>query len=594
MKRKFVAIDVEVYPNCFMIGIMNIENQKIKTFEIFGENERFSGEQIQSLNKIIANYAIATFNGDKYDIPIILKAMSKATCKQIYEMSSDIVTSAKPGWVICRDYDLRIPPYLVHSDLFNLQPGVMSSLKTYGARMHCKKLQDLPYDPHQFLTREEFNEVIKYNANDLDITYNFFKRLEDSIELRYFLNSKYLGNNFLSKSDAQIAETIILDELKKAGKIITNSEKTKFVTYDAPDIIEFKRDDLKQLLEFVKNHKFEIDKLGSPILPDFLSKQTYQIGESKYKFGLGGLHSQEKKMVRESNEKFVLINSDVASYYPSMILEFKFAPHGYEDIFLEIYGGFKKERIKAKREGDKIIDKTYKLTLNSIFGKLGNKYSKIYSPKLMLQVTLTGQLLLLMLIETLENNEGINVISANTDGIEIYCDRNMESKARSIINEWEIFTGMEMEINNYDALYSRDVNNYIAIWGKKEKSKGAYGELTLRKNPEHYVVYLAIKEYLLHGVDYKEFIRNHKNIEDFLLIRNVRGGGDFGGRYLGKVVRWYYSEFGGVIRYKSNNNKVPKSEGSYPMMDLVDEIPDDIDFDKYIEICEKQMKDLGL
>lgn len=63
---------------------------------------------------------------------------------------------------------------------------------------------------------------------------------------------------------------------------------------------------------------------------------------------------------------------------------------------------------------------TFKIVLNGTFGKLGSKYSFLYSPNLMIQVTITGQLALLMLIEALEA-AGISVVSANTDGIVSRC-----------------------------------------------------------------------------------------------------------------------------------------------------------------------------
>jgi len=54
---------------------------------------------------------------------------------------------------------------------------------------------------------------------------------------------------------------------------------------------------------------------------------------------------------------------------------------------------------------------TLKTLLNGSFGKLGSRYSIFYAPTEMLQVTITGQLALLMLIEMMELC-GIPVVSA--------------------------------------------------------------------------------------------------------------------------------------------------------------------------------------
>ena len=58
------------------------------------------------------------------------------------------------------------------------------------------------------------------------------------------------------------------------------------------------------------------------------------------------------------------------------------------------------------------------------------------------------------------------------------------------------------------------------------------------------------------------------------------------GEYLGKVIRWYYSsEQRGrsEIVYANNGNKVPRSEGAKPIMDLPDSFPTDIDYQWYID-----------
>ena len=64
--------------------------------------------------------------------------------------------------------------------------------------------------------------------------------------------------------------------------------------------------------------------------------------------------------------------------------------------------------------------------------------------------------------------------------------------------------------------------------------------------------------------------------------------------YLGKSIRWYYAVgVQGEIVYATNGNKVPRSEGAKPMMDLPDEFPADVDFEWYEQECEKILKAIG-
>ncbi len=73
----------------------------------------------------------------------------------------------------------------------------------------------------------------------------------------------------------------------------------------------------------------------------------------------------------------------------------------------------------------------------------------------------------------------------------------------------------------------------------------------------------------------------------------MTGGAVWREQYLGKAVRFYYSTDGDVITYKKNGNKVPKSDGAKPLMDLTDSLPDDLNHEWYIQEAEKQLQELG-
>ena len=235
-----------------------------------------------------------------------------------------------------------------------------------------------------------------------------------------------------------------------------------------------------------------------------------------------------------------------------------------------------------------------KIQINGSFGKFGSKYSKLYSPDLLLATTITGQLTLLMLIEQLEKN-GIGVVSANTDGLEYFCPRDKVGLAEAIIFDLELLTGFDMEHGEYQALHAANVNNYVAVYEGYVKSKGLYSETTLSKGRSTPIVYEAIREYLLDGTPIKETIVDCDDINQYVSARTVKGGGVYDGEYLGKMVRWYYSKKSkGYISYKLNGNKVPKTDGCKPMMDLTDKLPIDLDYQWYIDEAISKLKDLGV
>lgn len=234
-----------------------------------------------------------------------------------------------------------------------------------------------------------------------------------------------------------------------------------------------------------------------------------------------------------------------------------------------------------------------KICINGSFGKLGSKYSALYSPDLMMAVTLTGQLSLLMLIEALEL-KGISVVSANTDGFVSLMDKSEYKVYDETCKQWESTTGFELEETQYKALYSRDVNSYLAVTvSDKPKGKGIFTVNPLTKNPQAPIITHAVTELLIHRTPIEETIRGCKDMALFLRVRSVTGGAVYKGTYLGRVVRWVHTTNGDVITYKKNGNKVPLSDGSTPVMTLGN-MPSNIDYARYIEDAKGILDDLGV
>lgn len=241
-----------------------------------------------------------------------------------------------------------------------------------------------------------------------------------------------------------------------------------------------------------------------------------------------------------------------------------------------------------------------KVSINGAYGKLGSKWSALYAPNLMLQVTLTGQLSLLMLIEALEL-DGISVVSANTDGVVLRFPDERIADVRAHIAAWEKRTGFSMEETQYRALFSRDVNNYIAIKPNGSvKGKGAFAEPSLSKNPQAAICGTAVKEFLAKGTPIAQTVIGCTDIRQFLVVRRVTGGAKLAEKPIGKVVRWYYGRgLSEPMHYckaskHGTHNKVPDSDGAVPCMELPDTFPADVDFERYISTANQILSDLGV
>lgn len=251
-----------------------------------------------------------------------------------------------------------------------------------------------------------------------------------------------------------------------------------------------------------------------------------------------------------------------------------------------------KELFHHKRKSDSL-----KLTINGSFGKFGSYYSILYSPKLLIQVTITGQLTLLYLIEKIEL-AGISVVSGNTDGIVIKCPLHRQDELNNIIKEFEKETNFETEETKYFCVSSRSVNDYLALKTDLEcKGKGKLGRgiTKLFKNPDKFICITAIENLLAKSIPVEQTISECKDITQFITVRGVKGGGVKDGEFLGKVVRYYYANTtDSPIVYAKSGNKVPDSEGAMPCMEIPDQFPHDVDLEHYVRLTRKMLDEMGL
>ena len=630
------VFDVECYRNFFYVAFKCLSNGKFVAFE---RSPDFDFPELK-LRWMLWRFCLVGFNSASYDIPMVELAAKGLSCNDLKEASDFIIksginygTKKVTPFDIEKKYRIQIGKYN-HIDLFNVCPvngGVSAnpaSLKLYSGRLHAERMQDLPFPESHILTAEDAAIVRPYCCNDLANTELLFNELAPELKLRMEMSEEY-GIDLRSRSDAQIAEAVINSELQKVLGYYPRKPTLAadlVLQYNAPDFISYRSQQLRDMFEVVKGARFYLDGLGSPIMPDEIDKLKVKIGSSVYKLGMGGLHSTEKKTAHKATDEIILADNDVESFYPRIILNQKLFPPHLGEAFLQVYNAIvetrihaKSEAAKAKKAGDKAgakrwktIADSLKITINGSFGKLGNKYSTLYAPQLMLQVTITGQLVLLMLIEMLEE-AGISVISGNTDGIVSKYHKDRHNDVRAIIAEWEKRTNFKTEETRYSAVYSRDVNSYVAIktdGGDEEarflderlgvKTKGAYCERgsalnsILSKNPEALVCSDAVISFLKNGTPVEKTIRECKDIRRFVSVKNVKGGGEKNGVYLGKVVRWYYPKNeAGYIAYVSSGNKVGKTDGARPLMDLPTEFPDDVNYEWYINEAVDMLYDCG-
>lgn len=588
-----IIIDTEVYKDYFLLCALELSTGKTRRFEMYHGKE-FA---VADVKKLMQHYTTISFNGNNFDLPILTAALAGYSCAQLKAICDEIIASHVPGWQIYDKHGLNSPTSWDHIDIIEVAPG-SGSLKIYGGRLHTPTLQDLPIKPESSITPKMRKELRDYCINDLAMTAALYEQLKPAIDLRIEMSKEY-GMDLRSKSDAQIAETIIKYELNKRtskvyrAPILATDLQLK---YSNPKIISFKTEQLTLVYERIRRDIFTLGGSGSVVMPERLREECIKIGTTEYRMGIGGLHSCEKSQYVVAADDELLSDFDVASYYPNIILQQKLAPESLGKPFLDVYQTILDRRIKAKRAGDKVTAETLKIAVNGSFGKLGSKYSALYAPEMLIQTTITGQLALLMLIERFELAGG-RVVSANTDGVVVLYKRSLEQTIAQVAWEWMLDTSFQLEESRYRALASRDVNNYVAIkLDGSVKCKGIFASSGLAKNPDREIIYDAVAQYIAKGIAIETTIRACMDIKKFLILRKVNGGGVWRGQYLGRAVRFYLSTSvsqSECILYSTNSNRVPKSAGAMPVMDLPKTFPTDVDYAAYIAEAEDLLVEVG-
>jgi hypothetical protein len=560
IRDKIVYVyDIEVFPNVFHCTVKNTETGELHKFEISERKKDLLAIRIffEDPDKMFCGY-----NNHHYDDPIINYILDHRhimmvksiweICGSIFNLSRIITTSEntdpwkKWKYMHCfHSFDLLT---MLYSNKLRV------SLKEMQVTMHYNNVQEFVCDWQSNLPKDQIDAMIEYNINDVNSTEELLNRCKKDIELRLGIEDEY-GVQALSKDGVNLGMEILkLKYLEETG-------------YSWSDI-----KDLRSPLDMITLNEIILPfiKYNSPILQGVLNEmksQTVSPGRKgyekkfifdglEYSVGVGGIHSVNHPECIIPKEDELLLDIDVASLYPSMILEYNFYPQHLGAAFLKVYGRIKNERIEAKHNGDKIKNETLKLALNGLSGNLQNEHSWVYDPKAVMSIRINGQLLLLMLAEQLVQI-GCKIIQANTDGLFILVKKDIYNKCKDVCSSWENLTHLVLEEDRFKAMYQFAINDYFAITeDDKVKEKGMFITTTkLGKGLSPKIIPKAVIAFFKDGIPVEETIKGCKDIKDFLMSEKT--GKQWNVEYLNqeqqRTNRFYASTNGGYLwKWKDN------------------------------------------
>jgi hypothetical protein len=528
-KPIFLKYDIETYLSIFCV-VFKYEG-RYKTFEISERKDEYQ-ELVAFLKQgATKRWFFVGFNNCRFDAQVLqwlidakesfkqLKGKTKA--KHIMEFAQSVIEKIN---------NKEFPPYqesqisfqqldLYLQSHFNNRARA-TSLKWLEYSMNWKKIQDLPYKFDEVLPVDKFDDVIKYCINDVDATEEFFYKSEQLVRLRFSQQSENPHLELFNKSDSTIGELLFLDmmseklqiEKKHLKKMQTRRKEINLSDVILP-YIEFSTPEFKSILEFFKNQVITENTKDA-------FKHCILFDGMEYFYGLGGLHAARNNSIFESDDENIILSVDFASFYPNISIRNRLYPEHLSESFCILY-----EELFEKR---KLIPKSnpqntaIKLLLNSSFGKAGDEYSFLYDKKFQMAITVNGQLILSMLCERFSQIEGVKMLMVNTDGCELIVPRKKRKEVYNVCLEMEKLTQLQLEYNTYKKLFTRDINNYLALdLNNKVKTKGTFEiDVDYHKNRSQRIVPIAIKRYFIDGIPVEDTIKNHLSCGDYDNIEN--------------------------------------------------------------------------
>lgn len=535
------------------------------------------------------------FNSKHYDQFIIKAAVCDFSPQEIKALNDFLIGGGR-GWEYAplKEFYFRFNNVDIRDDV---QLGL--SLKAIEGHMGMDIQEtEVSFDLDRPLTEDELRQTVYYCTHDVDATHELMK-----------LRADYL------KTKKNLGKRAGIDEAKSLAA--TNAKLTAMM-------LRAERKEWDDGREYVYPENLDTAVIPKPILDffetihdmsipdDVLFKTSFEIeiGGMPCKYAWGGVHGSLTGYYEEATEDRVIQNRDVSSLYPSLIEIYNYLSRNVPDP--ELFYAIKRDRIQAKHNGDKQTAKDLKLPLNTVSGAQENRYNNLYDPLPTRSLRISGQLFLTVLTMRLLNAcKTIKLLNLNTDGLMYSIDKSELALVDEIAHAWEAETKFELEVDDVQKVWIKDVNNLLMIKTDGEvKTVGGYlnygvsvkGAWAINNNM--IIVKKALIEYFVHGTPVEDTINGSTNIFDFQLI--AKAGAKYREAYhivdgeqvpVQRVNRVYATadeRYGKLFKVKAETDATAKIEmlPDHCVIDNDNHLSiDDVDRTFYIEMAKKRIND---
>lgn len=562
-------IDFEVFKEDWLCVI---QNRQIGETIIVNDVDALTKYYEEHKNEIFVGYNIRGYD------QFILKGVILGFDPK--DINDYIIAGGNKGYTYSSDFRK------LNLNFFDVKTDINGLKQLEGFMGHDIRETTVPFDIDRKLNAKELDEVIFYCRHDVKETIKVFEeRIEEFTSQLELIKMFNLPLNYIGKTKAQLSASVLEARSKARDDefnfTIPNNLKIEKYTH----VVDWFKDRIgKGLSDFYKD-KLNVDIAGVP-----------------HTFAWGGLHGA----IPNYQEDGFFINIDVASYYPSLMIEYDYNSRNIKESgkYSDIY----RKRLEYKAMKDK-RQAPLKIVLNSTYGAMKDRFNGLYDPLMANNICVTGQLFLLDLIEKLEDR--FDIVQSNTDGILVKLranDRNMANSEYKVLleiaQEWQERTKMKLEFDAYVKVIQKDVNNYIIIdKNGNYKSKGGWVKKLSSLDYNMAIVNKALINYFVKGVSIEDTINNCNDLRDFQIIYKVSSNYSYAMYNDKKLTEKYFRVFASnddrnTTLYKVKDGKNPEKFADCPENCFIDnsevkgkEIPSELNKEWYIKLANKRLKD---
>ena len=472
-------------------------------------------------------------NSDRYDVPLTKLILLGQSPENIKEFSDQIINQDKSR-ELTRKFRLNTIQ-LYNWDTMRDRGSFFSLKETEGyfgleiKEGHVDWNSDEPWDD------KTYEIIAKYNQADLLATWREAIYQLPDMKIRSVLLKEYNHpKSMFSWTNAKVCAEILESDYT------TYPEEELNAAFDV-SIIPLKIEKYTDVVKFFTHPDTPDGRL------DYKARYNCDIAKVPHTFAIGGIHGAIPNFIFKGTLWLI----DVASYYPNMMINFNLTPRSIRDenSFKDLVA----KRINAKHKVghwdhlseeekkanpltdiEKLLPTALKLPINTVSGCMKSKYSKLYDERNNNWMCISGQLLMVDLIEKLEPY--CQLVQSNTDGLIIIPFNH--KKCDEAIQEWMDRTGLVLEKTVAKQIYQKDVNNYILEDERGyPKVKGGYvaqywnwkyHNVHFRRNLE--IIDVAMVDYILHDTPIEDTVFDKsRELVQYQIVKKL--GGMYTGAY---------------------------------------------------------------